>query len=216
MRVSAFVDGFNLYHAVDALGQPHLKWLNLRTLCEQFAPRPQFDITGIYYFSAFATWLPDKYRRHREYVKALKAVGVTPIMGKFKPRDRECLKCGHQWQHHEEKQTDVNIALYLLLGAARDWYDRALLVTADSDLVPAIQMVRQEFPNKRVQIIAPVGRKPCAELFNAAGGNECGHYMERSHIEQSLFGAAILDSSRAVIAHRPCEYEPPPKQVPVA
>ncbi|MFO1241201.1 MAG: hypothetical protein U1E64_12690 [Sphingomonadaceae bacterium] len=26
-RVIVYIDGFNLYHAIDDLGQPHLKWL---------------------------------------------------------------------------------------------------------------------------------------------------------------------------------------------
>ena len=52
MRVSVFVDGFNFYHAVDDLGKHHLKWVNLRTLCEQFAPRGQYTLNHIYYFSA--------------------------------------------------------------------------------------------------------------------------------------------------------------------
>ena len=55
MRVSAFIDGFNLYHAVDATGMHHLKWLDLRALCEKFAPRPDYDLRTVYYFSAYAT-----------------------------------------------------------------------------------------------------------------------------------------------------------------
>jgi hypothetical protein len=41
MRVSAFIDGFNLYHALDSTGKHHLKWLDLRALCLAFAPAPQ-------------------------------------------------------------------------------------------------------------------------------------------------------------------------------
>ncbi len=26
-RIIAYIDGFNLYHAIDSLGKPHLKWL---------------------------------------------------------------------------------------------------------------------------------------------------------------------------------------------
>ena len=28
-RVSVYIDGFNLYHAIDALNENHLKWLDL-------------------------------------------------------------------------------------------------------------------------------------------------------------------------------------------
>ena len=40
MRVIGFIDGFNLYHAIDDLGQAHLKWVDLPKVCEIFCPPP--------------------------------------------------------------------------------------------------------------------------------------------------------------------------------
>ena len=34
--VSFYVDGFNLYHAINGLHRPQLKWLNLRELAISF------------------------------------------------------------------------------------------------------------------------------------------------------------------------------------
>ena len=70
---------------------------------------------------------------------------------------------------HEEKETDVNIALYLLDAAYQDLYDRALILTADSDLAPAIRMVRKRFPQKSIKLLQPVGRNS-SELVGAVGG----------------------------------------------
>jgi len=138
MRVNAYIDGFNLYHAIDDTSNHHWKWLDLNTLCRIFAPDSTFSINKIYYFSAFATWKPDEYRRHRAYVKALESTGVVPVMGNFKNKDRKCFKCGRKWVDHEEKETDVNIALQMLMDSYKNNYDRALLITGDSDLVPPI------------------------------------------------------------------------------
>ncbi len=132
-RVVAFVDGFNLYHAINDLGRNELKWLDIWKLCSFYAPTPDFQLSDVYYFSAYATWRTDSYRRHQAYVRALTATGIKAILGNFKPKTSQCPKCAQFIQHHEEKETDVNIALYMLLGAVRDWYDRALLVTRDSD-----------------------------------------------------------------------------------
>ena len=74
-RVACYVDGFNLYHAVNDLNRPHLKWLDIRALAQSIC-RPR-DLAKTAYFSAYATWLPDKYARHREYVAALKETGVS-------------------------------------------------------------------------------------------------------------------------------------------
>ncbi len=88
MKVAAFIDGFNLYHAIDDIGMDHLKWVNLYRLCKHFAPDPDNELVNVYYFSAFATWRKDAYKRHRAYVKALRATSVIPVMGKFKQKDR--------------------------------------------------------------------------------------------------------------------------------
>jgi hypothetical protein len=33
--VIAYIDGFNLYHAIDDLEKPHLKWLDLNALSKR-------------------------------------------------------------------------------------------------------------------------------------------------------------------------------------
>ena len=87
-RVACFIDGFNLYHAIARLGRPHLKWLDLPRLMQRYVHAASQRIDAIYYFSAYADWLPAARRRHRAYVAALGAQGVAPVMGKFKAKDR--------------------------------------------------------------------------------------------------------------------------------
>ena len=209
MRVAAFIDGFNFYHALDESGQQHFKWVNLRTLCAAFAPAPQFDLAHVFYFSAYATWRPDAFARHRAYVQALRVVGITPILGKFKEKFRACRNCGARWTDHEEKETDVNLALYLVSAAFKDLYDRALLITGDSDICPAVRFVRAEFPAKQVRIIAPLGRAYSMDLVNAAGGLASARRMKRIHLERALLPAQVRDSHGAIVASRPPKYDPP-------
>lgn len=110
VRVTAFIDGFNLYHALDDTRLHHLKWVNLRSLCEAYIS-PSDTLTDVLYFSAYATWRPDEYKRHRVFVAALQSVGVTPVLGRFKEKDRACRRCGTRWKDHEEKETDGSTAL---------------------------------------------------------------------------------------------------------
>ncbi len=208
VRVSAFVDGFNLYHAISALKTDHLKWVDLKSLCEGFAPSPQYLVGDIYYFTAFATWRPDAFRRHREYVAALQARGVTVVLGKFKEKDGGCLQCGTTWKRHEEKETDVNLAIYLLDRAYSNTFDRAIVVSADSDLAPGIKMVKTRFPQKQIRILTPVGRRHSWDLVNAAGGKAAVKAIKRIHIERSLLPKDIYDEGGKLVAKRPVEYEP--------
>lgn len=209
MRVSAFIDGFNLYHALDGPGRHHLKWLDLRRLCLEFVPPPQQTLGSVYYFSAYATWRPDAYARHRAFVAALEASGVEPVMGVFKPKDRACRACGSAWIDHEEKETDVNIALHLLRDAQLDRFDRALIISGDSDLAPAVRMILALFPGKSVRILAPYGRAYSMDLVNAAGGLPNARKMKLIHVERSLLPEQVVAPDGRVICSRPAKYHPP-------
>lgn len=208
VRVSAFIDGFNLYHAVADTGRHELKWIDLRRLVEQFAPTPQYELGDVLYFSAFATWLPAPYARHREYVAALEAVGVTCVMGQFKEKPEKCRTCGARWPRHEEKETDVNAALHLVQGALTDRYDLALLVSGDSDLSPAVRMVRELTP-KAVRVLTPVGRRHSMELVQAAGGTRQGRKMQPIHLERAVLPAEVKNAAGVMVATRPTRYARP-------
>jgi uncharacterized LabA/DUF88 family protein len=156
-RIIAYVDGFNLYHAIHDLKRPALKWLDLNALVLSLA-RSGETVTEVNYFSAYATWRPDAYQRHIEYVKALEHVGVKCMMGHFKSKQLTCKSCGAGWTKHEEKETDVHIASRIVVDACEDRYDRAVLITADSDILPALDIVKARFPGKQLFVASPPKR----------------------------------------------------------
>ncbi len=204
-RIVAFIDGFNLYHAIHDLNRPHLKWVDLWELASVFVRERSQTLEDVYYFSAYATWLPGPFNRHRAYVRALRAVGVNVVLGKFKEKDRKCPSCGHRWKSHEEKETDVNIAAAMILLAARDTYDRALLVTQDSDLAPAVGLIESQL-DKPVTVITPPHRKHSTELIQAAAGKA---KIKTAHLERCLFHQKIYDAGGNLVAIRPTDYDPP-------
>jgi hypothetical protein len=208
-RVAAYVDGFNLYHAIADRQEGHLKWLNLWKLCEGFAPGPDNSLVVVKYCSAFATWLTDPYRRHQVYTSALAGVGVICLMGQFKQKPAQCKRCGAKWTRHEEKETDVAIGVELVRDAFLDFYDRALIITADADIAPALRAVRREFPSKQLQVLTPPGLQRSNELRGAAG-RPCRE-IKWTHIERSLFGPEVRDAGGKLVAIRPAQYDPPPR-----
>jgi len=117
-------------------------------------------LIGVHYFTAYATWIPGSVGRHREYIAALRHVGVRCVIGHFKEKHRKCNSCGATWIGHEEKETDVAIAVKLVADAFTTEYDRALIISADSDLGPAIKTVQAQFPEKSIDVIAPPGPSP--------------------------------------------------------
>jgi uncharacterized LabA/DUF88 family protein len=200
-RVAVYVDGFNLYHALDDLNQDHLKWLDLWSLCEKLLPDDGSEqLIFVKYFSAYATWREKSMRRHQRYVDALKVHGVTVIMGRFKEKRNRCLSCGTRYLSHEEKETDVNIGAHLMADALQDRFDRALVISADTDLNGVVDLVRQEARGKIIHIAAPPGRRNRnrAALFAIAKGK----------VKNSLLpeNCTTADGRRI---ERPTVYNPP-------
>jgi uncharacterized LabA/DUF88 family protein len=205
-RTISFIDGFNLYHAVHRLRKNHLKWVDLWALSECFVSTRSQKLEEVLYFSAYAHWIPGAVSRHRAYVAALRVMGVSVVMGKFKEKDRACPKCSHRWKGHEEKETDVNIALALLNLARLDQFDRAMVFSRDSDLAPAIRMVRQSFPNKRITVVAPPLQGHSSELIAAASDKA---KITIQQMERCLLPPIVNDPGGNLVARRPAKYDPP-------
>lgn len=213
-RVACFVDGFNLYHAIRDLGpeSSHLKWVDLRGLASAFITPSTEQLVSVFYFSAYATWLGDPLRqdtpqgRHREYVAALEARGTTSVLGKFKEKSRHCLKCGARWTTHEEKESDVNIALHLLHHAHIDSFDKAQIISSDSDLCPAIRLLKDHFPKKPVEVLVPPRRY---DITREIDGLVTTRKIKRKHLARNLLPEIIYDSDGNTQLKRPAVYAPP-------
>jgi uncharacterized LabA/DUF88 family protein len=213
IRSSFFIDGFNLYHAIKRLNEPHLKWVDLmRLMHRQISPKTE-TVQAVYYFSAYAYWLPDQKIRHEQYVAALNASGVQVVLGQFKDKHKHCHDCGTTWVQHEEKETDVNVALYVLNEAYRNTYDRAYIISRDSDLKPAVEMVKMQFPEKEIFIVAPPHLGHSNDLIQVADGKQ---KIKKTQIAESLFPASVQDRVGNVVATRPLEYDPPGNPAPAA
>ncbi len=155
-RVVVLVDGFNLYHSLARKYREYL-WLDLAKFANCYTTRKQ-KIISVRYFTALAWWLSDAQERHKKYIRALEASGVDTFYGLFKKKERQCKACGTVYLSHEEKRTDVSIGVHLVRGAFQNEYDTVLLLTADTDQVPAIEAVKASYPNKKIGVIFPIRR----------------------------------------------------------
>ena len=168
-RTAFLVDGFNLYHSLkvasEDLGGVTTKWLDLRSLCVSYLSSigNGARLESLIYFSAFASYReavdPDVTARHRAYIECLTAAGVDVRLGKFKEKEVTCPRCGRPVRRHEEKETDVAIGVELVDLFWRDACDSAVLVTGDSDLVPAVRVAQGRFPAKRIYSLFPHRRR---------------------------------------------------------
>jgi uncharacterized LabA/DUF88 family protein len=125
-------------------------------------------------------------------------------MGNFKKKFPKCKKCLQKYTTHEEKESDINIAIEMLQDAFEDNFDKAFLITSDSDLVSTIKKIKLLFPSKDVILITPPNRSRFAsELKNSA---KRWHEMQKEQLEECQLPKKVTLSDDTVIV-RPKEYD---------
>lgn len=191
-RIMCVVDGFNLYHSLDYFEggvsprdcqrYRRYRWLSLRQLALCYVRPKSEQLESVHYFTTYAHWNSDKVFRHRIYVRAQESEGTEVVLGKFKNKQVKCkASCGHAFTTWEEKQTDVNIARHIIESAYLDSFDRLILISGDSDQLPAIEFVKRYFPQKTVTVVVPIGRT-AIELKSLAPTTE---KMSEDHLKRS-------------------------------
>lgn len=160
-RVIAYIDGFNLFFGLKSKGWKQYYWLDVRAAALALL-RPDQHLAGVNYFTSRVSSAhgdPEQTRRQSTYLEALALLPDTRLFfGHYLSKPVTCHRCGSQWQKHDEKMTDVNIATELLVDAFEDRFDTALLLTADSDLAGPVIRLRQLFPTKRIVAVFPPDR----------------------------------------------------------
>jgi len=169
-NVTVYFDGFNVYHAIDSLNKPYLKWMNYRKLAESFL-RADERLHKAYLFTSLTNMSAEKRRRNQLLLDASRAVGVEIIQANFKTSKKYC-KSEDKWcKFKEEKGNDVAIAVRMLADAHAGATHRIILVTADADQIPSIAYIKDRFPEIELSLFLPPGRKnqgrDLGKLFSA-------------------------------------------------
>jgi uncharacterized LabA/DUF88 family protein len=198
-RLAVLVDGFNLFHSIKSLvatgaATNAVKWLDLWALSESFKAQvsrgERVQLVSVDYFSAFASHKrdddPNHVIRHQVYLRALRNTGVKYHMHRFSGRDRDCKACGKKIRFHEEKETDVAIAIKLLRIFVEDAADYVVVVSGDTDLTPAVKATFEMFPGAMIGFAFPFARKS-KELEKLVHQRGCSFKLsEASYLNHSL------------------------------
>lgn len=204
LRAAVYIDGFNLYHAIADLNQPHLKWVDLRALSIRIIRKDE-QLVRVVWCTATNKKHHQKMLRWREYRKALEAVGVTCMEGHFTEEPRNCPE-GHRYFHPTEKEGDVNVAICLVSDGHLGMYDVAYLVTPDSDQLATVKLMRSRMPEKQIISVAPPKRSHSKAIIDLASDTRVIH---QAVIENCLFSGPAIIVDGALVARRPEQYAPP-------
>ncbi len=159
-QVIAYIDGFNLYYGLREKKWYRYYWLNLWELALKLLEADD-ELSQVKYFTARVSAKSDvgKSRRQNIYIEALETLPCVRVFyGHYLAQKTTCGKCGSVAWIPKEKMTDVNIATELLVDAHQDRFRKALLISADSDLVPPVKAIRNLYPHKRIVVAFPPKR----------------------------------------------------------
>ncbi|WP_419921767.1 NYN domain-containing protein [Candidatus Poriferisodalis sp.] len=195
---AAFVDGLNLYHGLRDDGHLKFRWLDIEGVVISLAANADgslgmsLDVTRIVYCTSMVA---DKQASRRQdiYLQALEqhCTRVEIRRGTYEEKVRVCAECGSEVGFQTEKQTDVNFAVEMVMEASRPVGQRAevqLLVTGDTDLLPAVRAVRS--CGIEVVAIAPPARGRARESFAAAASKTLR--VRRRHLRDHLLPDPVL------------------------
>jgi len=204
-EVDCFVDGYNLWHAIVALGRPDLKWLSLRDLARLLLG-PDEVLVNVSYYSAIATYKPpESQARHQVYIDALRATDVLVRLGRFQRKTIYCKACRATTIGHEEKETDVNLAIDLM-AATTILGRNAVLISQDSDFASTIESIRRIRGGVPVRPITPPGRYVSNRLQQVSGRKRATKLSIR-HLERSQLPDEVRDPETGrVVARRPAKW----------
>jgi len=178
LRTACFVDGYNLFYGL--LAGTQYKWLDLQALLAHIlrVEDPSSTLEAVSFFtSGVKPSLASRGTASKEaqdsYLRALIARGVQVFYGRHQlesgkaPRfiDKHTPASRNDqveiWKL-EEKETDVHIAISMYRLAAQQAalppaqrIEQLVLVSADTDMTPALRAIREDFPDLRLGVILP-------------------------------------------------------------
>jgi uncharacterized LabA/DUF88 family protein len=199
----AYVDGFNLYHGLRAAHRHGYLWLDLVELIRKL--RPKDELSKVKYFTAPVLNDPPAASRQSTYLQALAAHNgnaIEIIQGRYQRKSMQCRSCGATWTSYEEKETDVNIAVSLVADVATGQAGSALIISADSDLGPAVRTARALAPDRHIMAAFPPRRHSAALAHLMPASFQIG----RARIAQSLLPDQVTDPATAHVLHRPAKW----------
>ena len=167
-KTIVYIDGYNLYYGL--LKGTRFKWLDLLAFSKALL-REDHEIACVKYFTAYIKTYPyDQAASERQniYVQALETFDKVKVIHGFYRKSNvlmpvvgdECRRCDQAPEglvrvvKLEEKKSDVNMAVEMMIDAAQDKADAYVVITGDSDQTGAVEAVRYNY-GKTVIVFNP-------------------------------------------------------------
>lgn len=205
-KVIVYVDGYNFYYGLRNGGAKWRRayWLDIVKLFERMM-FPDQELVEVNYYSARPVDDPRAYNNQDELFSAnILNPKFRLHLGHYKKKKFKCQNCGFKNKTYEEKESDVRIATGMLVDVFARRCDVSIIVSADSDMIPSVEIIKAFAPEHPVVDFIPPNQKS----FALAGKCDAVLWMEqyKARFIQSILPSEIKLANGHVL-HRPENWE---------
>jgi 6-hydroxy-3-succinoylpyridine 3-monooxygenase len=112
----------------------------------------------------------------------------------------------------EEKHTDVNIAIQMVVDAFDGACDKMVLVSGDSDRVPAIKRVKNRFPDITILVYVPSRNPTRGAAVEMRSNADHARDLPLQLLKIAQFPAKVVDGAGGYL-QKPCRMVSIPRTV---
>ena len=182
-KVIVYVDGFNFYYGLKGdLKWKRYYWLDIVKFFEKFM-KPDQELIKVKYFSARPDNQEKNARQYAFFQANMENSRFQLILGKYLKKKITCFNCGNIINTYEEKESDVRIATQIVSDSYEKNCDIAIVVSADSDMIPSVELAKQA--GQKVFIYFPPNHYS-SNLAALANGHPIQLSKYESRFRQSL------------------------------
>lgn len=186
-RVAVFIDGGNLYHRLKAseFGLSNLTYYNYAGLVDFIYEERRITYKG-YYIGVVKVNPKSSDKKKAEQMQSQQVLLFNYLQSKHQ---KFIIKRGYLMKYegvYHEKGVDVEIAVDIVKGAYENLYDTVILISSDTDLIPAIKVAREQ--GKKVEYVG-FSNRPSFGMQNNAD-------ISRLLIKSELARFAAVKKSR--------------------
>ena len=103
----------------------------------------------------------------------------------------------------EEKRTDVQIALTMARDAWEKTCEQMILVSGDSDLVPAVNLVKEIAPGTKITVYVPARHQARGAAVELRGAADKDRILPNNLFQHCQFSATLKDGEGRNISKPP-------------
>jgi uncharacterized LabA/DUF88 family protein len=124
-------------------------------------------------------------------------------LGKYLKKEIVCSNCGNIIHSYEEKETDVRVATQMINDVYKERCDITIIVSADSDMIPSVELIREIAPTHKIYVYFPPLRHSVSLSNSCDSQKKLSDYKAR--FNQSMLPDDVVLPNGSII-HRPSNW----------